>query len=218
MPLALTFEELVRYSNAERDKWRGWLLLHPEAMDLPVQPGNRHGTVGKLIDHMFLVERRHLQRLMDVPVATVTGLTGNNAPPLFDYGASVRRELEQYVSDLDDEAADQVRVFAIRDEQWHDIAAQAAVPHPAARDPALGPNRARGQAQRPRAAGRARSRLQQSVTLTAESARTSASVSQMPAAATFSSRWRTREVPGMGSMTGERRSSQASAICEGAAL
>lgn len=118
MPLALTFEELVRYSNAERDKWRGWLLLHPEAMDLPVQPGNRHGTVGKLIDHMFLVERRHLQRLMDVPVATVTGLTGNNAPPLFDYGASVRRELEQYVSDLDDEAADQVRVFAIRDEQW----------------------------------------------------------------------------------------------------
>jgi len=119
MPLALTFEELVRYSNAEREKWRGWLLLHSEAMDLPVQPGNRHATVGKLIDHMFLVERRHLQRLMDVPVATVTGLTGNNAPPLFDYGASVRRELEQYVTDLDDEAADQVRVFAIRDEQWH---------------------------------------------------------------------------------------------------
>jgi uncharacterized damage-inducible protein DinB len=118
MALALTLDELVRYSNAEREKWRGWLLLHPEAMDLPVQPGGRHATVGKLIDHIFLVERRHVQRLTDVPVATVTGLTGNNAPPLFDYGASVRRELEQYVADLDDEAADQVRVFVIRDEQW----------------------------------------------------------------------------------------------------
>jgi uncharacterized damage-inducible protein DinB len=118
MPLALTFDELVRYTNAEREKWRGWLLVHPEAMDVGVQPGGRHETVGKLIDHIFLVERRHLQRLMDLPVATRTGLTGNNAPPLFDYGASVRRELEQYVLDLDDDAADQVRQFAIRDEQW----------------------------------------------------------------------------------------------------
>ena len=118
MPLALTFDELVRYTNAEREKWRGGLLLHPEAMDVPVQPGGRHATVGKLIDHIFLVERRHLQRLMEVPVATRTGLTGNNAPPLFDYGASVRRELEQYVADLDDEAADLVRTFVIRDDQW----------------------------------------------------------------------------------------------------
>jgi uncharacterized damage-inducible protein DinB len=118
MALALTIDELVRYTNAEREKWRGWLLLHPEAMDLAVQPGGRHETVGKLIDHIFLVERRHLQRLMDVPVAPRTGLTGNNAPPLFDYGASVRRELEQHVADLDDEAADQVRSFAIREEQW----------------------------------------------------------------------------------------------------
>ncbi|MEN3337149.1 MAG: hypothetical protein V7647_825 [Acidobacteriota bacterium] len=118
MALALTFDELVRYTNAEREKWRGWLIAHPEAMDLPVQPGGRHATIGKLIDHIFLVERRHLQRMMEVPVATRTGLTGNNAPPLFDYGASVRRELEQYVADLDDEAADQVRTFVIRDEQW----------------------------------------------------------------------------------------------------
>jgi uncharacterized damage-inducible protein DinB len=118
MPLALSFEELLRYTGAEREKWRGWLLLHPEAMDMPVQPGNRHATVGKLIDHVFLVERRHLQRLMDLPVASRTGLTGNNAPPLFDYGASVRRELEQYAADLDDEMADQVRQFEVREQQW----------------------------------------------------------------------------------------------------
>lgn len=116
MPLALTFDELLRYTNAERDKWRGWLVLHPEAMDLSVQPDGRYATVGKLVDHVFLVERRHLQRLMDVPVATRTGLTGNNAPPLFDYGASVRRELEQYVGDLDDEVADQRRTFG--EQQW----------------------------------------------------------------------------------------------------
>lgn len=113
--IALTFAELLRYTQGEREKWRSWLASHPEAMDVPVQPGGRHATVGKLIDHVFLVERRHLQRLTDSPIASQTGLTGNNAPPLFDYGASVRRELEQFVADLDDEAADQVRGFELRD-------------------------------------------------------------------------------------------------------
>ena len=99
MTLALNFDELLRYTNGEREKWRAWLLVHPEAMDVPVQPEGRYPTIGKLIDHIFLVERRHLQRLMELPIVDRTGLTGNNAPPLFDYGASVRRELEQYVAD-----------------------------------------------------------------------------------------------------------------------
>jgi uncharacterized damage-inducible protein DinB len=83
-----------------------------------VQPGRRFSTIGKLIDHIFLVERRHLQRLMDAPLSERTGLTGNNAQPLFDYGASVRRELEQYLGDLDDEVADQVRTFDVNNQPF----------------------------------------------------------------------------------------------------
>jgi uncharacterized damage-inducible protein DinB len=118
MSLSLSFDELVRYTNAERDKWRRWLVEHADAMDAPVQPGGRYPTVGKLFDHIFLVERRHLQRLTEQPLSDRTGLTGNNAPPLFDYGASVRRELEQYVADLNDDVADQVRTFDVRDQAW----------------------------------------------------------------------------------------------------
>ena len=119
MALALTIDELVRYTNCRAGEMAR-MAASASGRHGPARcsPGGRHETVGKLIDHIFLVERRHLQRLMDVPVAPRTGLTGNNAPPLFDYGASVRRELEQYVADLDDEAADQVRSFAIREEQW----------------------------------------------------------------------------------------------------
>ena len=118
MSLSLTFDELLRYTNGEREKWRGWFGGHADALEAPVQPGGRFPTVGKLIDHIFLVERRHIQRLLDEPVSDSTGLTGNNAPPLFDYGASVRRELEQYVQDLDDDVADQQRTFLVRDRQW----------------------------------------------------------------------------------------------------
>jgi uncharacterized damage-inducible protein DinB len=108
------FAEFLRYTQEERDKWRRWFVDHPDAMDVEVQPGARFATVGALIDHIFLVERRHLQRLQQVPVDTSTGLSGRHAPPLFDYGASVRRELEQFASDLDDDVADQPRRFTVQ--------------------------------------------------------------------------------------------------------
>lgn len=114
----LSYSELLRYTTDERDKWRSWFAAHPEAIEAPVQPGGRLPTVGKLVDHIFLVERRHLQRLMELKPSGQTGLTGNNATPLFDYGASVRRELEQYVADLDDEQADQVRTFVVGERPW----------------------------------------------------------------------------------------------------
>lgn len=113
----ISYDELLRYSNDEREKWRGWLLAHPEALEAAVQPGGRFATVGKLIDHIFLVERRHLQRLADDRLSEATGLTGSNVLPLFDYGASVRRELDQMVRGLSDEEADEPRTFIVRDRE-----------------------------------------------------------------------------------------------------
>jgi uncharacterized damage-inducible protein DinB len=111
--MQITFDELLRYTQEERDKWRTWFVAHSEALELDVQPGARFATVGALIDHIFLVERRHLQRLRNAPVDTTTGLSGHHAPPLFDYGASVRRELDQFVSELDEDVADEPRTFTL---------------------------------------------------------------------------------------------------------
>ena len=110
----LEFDEFIRYTNEERDKWRVWFLAHPEAMAVDVQPGGRFETVGALIDHIFLVERRHLQRLTGSKLDERTGLSGHHASPLFDYGASVRREFEQLASDLDTDEADEARTFTMQ--------------------------------------------------------------------------------------------------------
>jgi uncharacterized damage-inducible protein DinB len=115
MALALGFDELRRFTNGEREKWRAWLVAHPAAMDVAVQPDGRFSTVGKLIDHIFLVERRHLQRLTNDPLSNETGLTANNAIPLFDYGASVRRELDRFVEVLDEDEADEPRTIVVRE-------------------------------------------------------------------------------------------------------
>ena len=118
MALTLAFEELLRYTDEERGKWRRFFTAHPAALELPLQRDARFNTIGKLVDHVFLVEQRHLQRLRDEPLATTTGLTGNNAPPLFDYGASIRRELEQYVREIDEDAATSERTFEVREQLW----------------------------------------------------------------------------------------------------
>jgi uncharacterized damage-inducible protein DinB len=118
MPLTISYDELLRYTNEERAKWRSWFGTHPDAIDAAVQPSGRLPTVGKLIDHIFLVERRHIQRLTREPLASTTGLTGSNVAPLFDYGASVRRELEQLADDLDPDIADEVRMLEVRERQW----------------------------------------------------------------------------------------------------
>ena len=116
--LNLGYDELLRYTNEERQKWNDWLLAHPAATEAPVQPGGQLPTVGKLIDHIFLAEQRFLQRLTGARLSDSTGLTGNNVPPLFAYGASVRRELEQYVSMLDADDAGLPRSYEIRGQTW----------------------------------------------------------------------------------------------------
>jgi uncharacterized damage-inducible protein DinB len=111
--MQLDFAELLRYTQEERNKWRTWFTAQPDAMEVEMQPAGQYRTVGALIDHIFLVERRHLQRLTCAPLDTKTGLSGRHAPPLFDYGASVRRELEQFASELDEDVACEPRTFTV---------------------------------------------------------------------------------------------------------
>ena len=62
--IALSLDELLAYTDEERGKWRDWLEAHPRSTGLfRLQPDGRFATVGALIDHIFLVEARHLARL-----------------------------------------------------------------------------------------------------------------------------------------------------------
>ena len=114
----LDYSELLRYTEEERAKWRRFFVERDQALDIPLTPAGRFATIGRLVDHIFLVEKRHLQRLRGEPVAEQTGLTGSNAPPLFDYGASIRRELEQFVAALDDDEANEARTVQVRGQDF----------------------------------------------------------------------------------------------------
>jgi hypothetical protein len=73
MAITLRFDELLAHTDDEREKWNQWLRAQSDTIwQLPVQPHGRFPTVWSLLDHLFIVEQRHLQRLRgEYPLGTV---------------------------------------------------------------------------------------------------------------------------------------------------
>ena len=113
MSVTLHLEQLLEYSDHERAKWRGWIVADRARLHIPFQPGGRFPTLGSLLDHIFLVERRHLARLEGGTPPESTGVAAGDVDALFEYADLVRADYCRYVSDLDDREAAETIVFAI---------------------------------------------------------------------------------------------------------
>lgn len=105
--------ELLAYSDHERAKWRAWLEADPSRLSLPVQDGGRFPTIGALLDHTFLVERRHLARMEGATPPESTGVAPGDVNALFEYADLVRADFTRFVSSIDDATAAQRFTFTI---------------------------------------------------------------------------------------------------------
>jgi uncharacterized damage-inducible protein DinB len=111
--LTLSLNELLVYTDEERAKWRTWLTVHPEALQLRMQPDGRFTTVGALVDHIFLVEARHLARLRRQDVPSASGVPAE-VPALFAYADQARRGLREFAATLPESDANVVRTFTVQ--------------------------------------------------------------------------------------------------------
>jgi hypothetical protein len=82
MELTITLNELLGWTAEERAKWLPWFKANPKALDLPLQPGGRFGTVASLVDHIFLVEHRHTARLQFKELPTASGIAAGDVDAL----------------------------------------------------------------------------------------------------------------------------------------
>ena len=105
MSITVGLEELLNYSDLERRKWEVWLAADPSRLRLPLQGAGRFPTVAELLDHVFLVERRHLARLEGATPPDSTGVPAGDVAALFEYARLVRADLREYVRDTDDARA-----------------------------------------------------------------------------------------------------------------
>ena len=113
MSITAGLPELLAYSDHERGKWRAWVEADPSRLSLPFQDGARFPTIGHLLDHIFLVERRHLSRMEGATPPDSTGVAAGDVKGLFEYADLVRADFTRFVSTLDDATAAQRFTFTI---------------------------------------------------------------------------------------------------------
>ena len=113
MSVTYRLEELLDYSDHERAKWQAWITASPKRLNIVCQPGGRFSTIGSLIDHIFLVERRHLARVEGGTPPEATGVAAGDFGALFEYGALVRADFRRCIEDLNDERANETVAFTV---------------------------------------------------------------------------------------------------------
>ena len=113
MSVSLPLAQMLDYSDHERRRWKAWFAADPARLQLPFQPGQRFATTWDLLNHLFLVERRHLARLQGSTPPDSTGVAAGDVTALFDYADLVRADLRTYIAETPQERAAEAFTFTI---------------------------------------------------------------------------------------------------------
>lgn len=96
--LQLNLNELLDYTDWQRQKWHAWLQPHGDQV-LNINAGphadGRFESVGDMVRHIFSAEKRYVERLTDRPLTDVTTIPNNNTEALFQFGQQSRKELKE---------------------------------------------------------------------------------------------------------------------------
>jgi uncharacterized damage-inducible protein DinB len=97
-PGALDLRELLAYTDQETGRWHDWLREQdPALLALPFGEGSR-ATVGDLIHHVFMVERRYADRLLGDPATPYDALARATVDELFAIHRGAVERLERFIA------------------------------------------------------------------------------------------------------------------------
>jgi uncharacterized damage-inducible protein DinB len=100
MVVNLSFDELMEYTDWEREKWHAWFRQNgDQAMQMSAGPNGdgRFTTVGDLVRHIFGAEKRYVDRLSNRPLTDATAIPNDNVEALFEFGRQSRADLRKFV-------------------------------------------------------------------------------------------------------------------------
>ena len=100
MPVQLSLNDLIDYTDWERQKWRERLReCGNEALKTSVGPNGdgRFTTIGEAVRHIFSAERRYVERLLNRPLTDTGSVPADDVEALFQFGDKSRKELKDFV-------------------------------------------------------------------------------------------------------------------------
>ncbi len=107
---AAGYKTLLELTSTEHHRWHDWFEEHPEAWTVPFATG-RMATVGGVVQHIFAVEMRYTQRLLDQEVTTWEEFKQTSIEEVFDLGDYARSQLVQFLTTAAEKELDKVLTF-----------------------------------------------------------------------------------------------------------
>ena len=107
---ALRYETLLELTSTEHHRWHEWFLDRPEAWAVAFATG-RMATVGGVVLHIFGVEMRYAQRLLDQEVTQWEDFRQASIEEVFELGDNARALLVQFLTTARESELDRVLTF-----------------------------------------------------------------------------------------------------------
>ena len=107
---ALSYETLLEFTSTEHHRWHDWFLERPKAWAVPFATG-RMATIGGVVLHIFGVELRYAQRLLDQEVTPWEGFRQTSIEDVFELGDNARAQLVDFLTSAPESELDRVLTF-----------------------------------------------------------------------------------------------------------
>jgi uncharacterized damage-inducible protein DinB len=107
---ALTYGVLLEVTSTEHHRWRDWFVEYPKAWVVPFATG-RMATIGGVVLHIFGVELRYAQRLLDQEVTAWEEFRQTSVDEVFELGDNARGQLVHFLTTAPEKELDRVLTF-----------------------------------------------------------------------------------------------------------
>ena len=107
---ALSYKTLLELTSGEHRRWRDWFVEHPNAWSVPFATG-RMAAVGGVVLHIFAVELRYTQRLLDQDVTTWEEFQQTSIEEVFELGDHARSQLVHFLTTAPEKELERVLTF-----------------------------------------------------------------------------------------------------------
>ena len=107
---ALSYKTLLELTSGEHRRCRDWFVEHPNAWSVPFATG-RMAAVGGVVLHIFAVELRYTQRLLDQDVTTWEEFQQTSIEEVFELGDHARGQLVHFLTTAPEKELERVLTF-----------------------------------------------------------------------------------------------------------
>ncbi len=99
----ISFRDLLAHNHHETERWHGWFVQHPQALELEV--GGKTGTVRNLVKHIFQAEMYFAARLNGEALEPKSIETGSDSlDDIFALHEKAHAAMAHYLSHTDEAA------------------------------------------------------------------------------------------------------------------